>query len=113
MDIQKLLMSGYSLYDIKELLALFLINIKESKKVFTGDNNDQVKLTIHKLKGGLIMLEFTDLIDSCASIEEKVKVHGVDPNKGSIISLLDNCLYESIAASKNLEILISNNDVNS
>ena len=113
MDIQKLLKSGYNLYDIKELLALLLINIKESKKVFTEDNDDQIKLTIHKLKGGLIMLEFTDLIDLCTSIEDNIKTHGVTPNKSSINSLLENCLYESISASKNLEILISNNDVNS
>ena len=31
MDIQKLLLSGYSLEDIQELLALFIDNVNEAK----------------------------------------------------------------------------------
>jgi HPt (histidine-containing phosphotransfer) domain-containing protein len=113
LNIQKLLRSGYNLQDIRELLALFLANINESKKIVAVNNNEQIILTIHKLKGGLIMLGLTGLIDSCALLEEKVKVYGVTSNKKSIKSLLDNCLSESIAASKELEILISNDGMNS
>ena len=113
MDIQSLLLSGYNLGDIKELLALFVTNVNDAKKIITGNNDKQIKLTIHKLKGGLIMLEFKNLITLCSSIEDKIRAHGVKPHLNIVNSLIDKCLSESIIASKNLEILISNNDINS
>ena len=94
MDIQSLLLSGYSLSDIKELLALFKVNLNEAKKVITRNNEKQTKLTIHKIKGGLIMLEFKYLLDSCCSIEDKIRVYGVKPYPRLINSFLNDSMPE-------------------
>jgi HPt (histidine-containing phosphotransfer) domain-containing protein len=113
MNIQSLLLSGYSLIDIQELLSLFIANVNDAKKVIIGINDEQIKLTVHKIKGGLIMLEFTDLIDSCFSIEDKIRASGVKPHINLVHSLLDKCTSQSLDASKELEILISNDGMNS
>lgn len=113
MDIQKLILSGYNLSDVKELLALFLVNLEDAKKLITKSTDEQIKLTIHKIKGGLIMLECKDLVDSCCSIEDKIAVYGVEPHINLVNTLLDECVIESLNATKNLEILISNNNINS
>jgi HPt (histidine-containing phosphotransfer) domain-containing protein len=113
MDIQKLLLSGYNLSDIKELLCLFMANLNEAKKVIIGSNKVHIKQTLHKIKGGLIMLEFKVLIESCSSIETEIGVYDEKTLIHLVNSLFDKCISESVSASNKLDILISNNDINS
>ncbi|PCJ46602.1 MAG: hypothetical protein COA74_13380 [Gammaproteobacteria bacterium] len=112
MNIQKLLQEGYNLTDIKALLLIFINNINDYKLIFTQNDEKNTIASLHKLKGGLILLEYEQLVDFVNKIEKDLKTYGINKTKSKIINLIDDCYQQSLIAMSNLDSLIKTSDIN-
>ena len=61
MNTQLLLKSGYSLANIQEMILLFQNNLDKFKSVMKEGNEEEILSFVHKIKGGLQILQFSKL----------------------------------------------------
>lgn len=91
MDIQKLLDSGYSLNDIKDLIGLFRSNLINYQHAFKEGNLQGALSTLHKLKGGLGLLYCTEVLESISYIEDDIKINGSHNYQDKLLALIKEC----------------------
>lgn len=100
MDIQKLIQSGYTLENIKELITLFQKNLTRYQKIFNQNDQKKILSTLHTFKGGLRLLHFTKLIEKTEHLEVAIKKEGHEQYRIKIANLIEesNKASESVLA---------------
>ncbi|NQU34057.1 MAG: Hpt domain-containing protein [Bacteroidetes bacterium] len=100
--VQKLIQFGYALSDIKEMVSLFQRSIADYQEIFKHDNQQMTLKALHKLKGGLRILQFSELIDDADALEKAIKLDGIKHNKPFLIRLIEEC---SITSNRVLSVI--------
>ena len=107
--IQKLIQAGYGLISIQELILLFQSNLDSYQNIFKQENINTTLSTLHKLKGGLRVLQFSELIGDVEYLETAIKLEGITRNKTLVIKLIEQCYLTSNLVLSEIEALLSEN----
>ena len=91
MNIQSLLESGYSLLNIQELISLFQSNINNYQDILNQENQQNVLSTLHKLKGGLRVLQLSKLVADIDYLEHAIGSEGLNQYRNNLIDLINEC----------------------
>lgn len=100
---EKLLNSGYSVVDIQDMISLLQQSLTTYQGIFNAGSEQEILLALHKLKGGLRVLQFSYLLDDLESVELSIKASDVKSNISKLVTLIENCLITSEATLKQLD----------
>jgi len=89
--IRNLKASGYKIDDINQLLLIFKKNLSEVQDVLSHSENITIIRTLHKLKGGLKILQLSEKLTEFESLENKIHTDGVTTNLKEISKFVEQC----------------------
>ena len=100
-----LINTGYDLADIQEMISIFQKNLTSYQKTFNNGDQENILLTLHKLKGGLKILQFSHLLCAVNDLETLIKTKGVKVNSLKLEELITSCFKTSNSILTQLQLI--------